>query len=585
MRHRAPFALPLLALCGLFACAQADAAVSLMRVGAGAGCDYRTDVLPDALQSAVDAVPTSIPAGDAYVIRVARNGNYVGKNVRVFDRSVTIEGGFDTCASASPGTANTEIDGTGAVTGPQVYIDGGNEQRREVALRGLTVKNSNGSGLFVRSANLRLDDVIITGNTATSGAGIRITGEWPGATLRMYGGSSLTNNTATTGGGGIHCSNQATLDLASDTAVIGNTAAGSGGGIYIHGCDATINSGGAGFAGLFLNISNNQAATGGGIAVSSSGTSVASNVVIGAGLSGSGPRPLIVNNTASGAGGGILALGQHVQVSLYDAIVAGNSVTAPAGYGGGVVATEGANVGVARTHARCAVEHCSRISGNSAAWGAAVAAIDGADVTVSGTRIEGNTAAQGGSAYLARRQNARLRSANNVIVGNTGASVVEISPASATAPRAASVLFLGDTLADNVDAVQVVAAHAEGQVAFGRSIVNASAAVPVATCSACVTQVTMHCNVFHSETNVAHRDGITSINANPGFVNAAAGNYRLHSAAWAIDWCPENTGFLPFDHEFSPRPVNSPLPDVSGPYDVGAYEWNANLFQDGFEDR
>lgn len=39
MSRRAPFYLPLLALCGLFACAQADAAVSLLRVGAGADCD------------------------------------------------------------------------------------------------------------------------------------------------------------------------------------------------------------------------------------------------------------------------------------------------------------------------------------------------------------------------------------------------------------------------------------------------------------------------------------------------------------------------------------------------------------------
>ena len=73
------FAVP----CILLSLPRAEAAVMLLRVGAGADCDYRTDSLPNALQSAINAVPTSISTGDAYVIRVARNGHYAGAKVEV----------------------------------------------------------------------------------------------------------------------------------------------------------------------------------------------------------------------------------------------------------------------------------------------------------------------------------------------------------------------------------------------------------------------------------------------------------------------------------------------------------------------
>ena len=94
----------------------------------------------------------------------------------------------------------------------------------------------------------------------------------------------------------------------------------------------------------------------------------------------------------------------------------------------------------------------------------------------------------------------------------------------------------------------------------------------------------MHCNVFHSQAGVStDYDTLTSFTATPGFVDAAAGNYRLRPDAWAIDRCPANGDFLPIDHAFSLRPVDSPLGDIAGPFDVGAHEWAPMLFADGFE--
>ncbi len=233
--------------------------------------------------------------------------------------------------------------------------------------------------------------------------------------------------------------------------------------------------------GLFFNISANTAVTGGGIAVSNAGS-----VVIGLDST-ADSHPLIINNTASNAGGGIHVEGEGTHVQLLNAIVAGNEVTGLSGVGGGVAASNGAFTSIARTRTRCpgaSGGHCSRISGNSAAFGGAVAVSTGAQAAVVSTRILSNTATQGGSTYLAVRADAELRSGNNVITDNTGPGVVAISPTSFTGPRRATVSFFGDTIADNPGATGVVAAHAEGLAGFGRSIVNAPAAVPVALCTA-----------------------------------------------------------------------------------------------------
>ena len=122
---------------------RAEAAVMLLRVGAGAGCDYRTDSLPNALQSAINAVPTSISTGDAYVIRVARNGHYAGAKVEVLNRTVIIEGGYATCSSATPGTNNTVIDAQSLLSGPVMRINGETAQRR-VSLRNITIQGGSG---------------------------------------------------------------------------------------------------------------------------------------------------------------------------------------------------------------------------------------------------------------------------------------------------------------------------------------------------------------------------------------------------------------------------------------------------------
>lgn len=571
------FAVP----CILLSLPRAEAAVMLLRVGAGADCDYRTDSLPNALQSAINAVPTSISTGDAYVIRVARNGHYAGAKVEVLNRTVIIEGGYATCSSATPGTNNTVIDAQSLLSGPVMRINGETAQRR-VSLRNITIQGGSGGtghGLLIHNADVELARVTVQENLgATYGAGIRIDGAGLGATLHLHANSSVASNEANQDGGGIHCSGGASLRLDADSSVIANIAESNGGGIAIQGCNASINSGASGLAGLFVSIGFNEANVGGGIAVLPGGRST---VFMGS-LEGSNndTRPLIINNTATSQGGGIYVSGSNSQLDIRNALIANND---GGSMGGGIMVRGGARVKMGRTSRRCEGTGCSRLIDNVAAWGGAIGVAD-AVAQVWMTRIEGNHADSGGSAYFALNNEAVLASESNVIVKNTGASTVEISPGSGAPPRVARVWLLADTIADNSGGGAVINANAEGHVTLGRTIVHAVPSLPVLLRAGPLSNAEMHCNVFHSQAGVSSDyDTLTSFTATPGFVDAAAGNYRLRPDAWAIDRCPANGDFLPIDHAFSVRPVDSPLGDIAGPFDVGAHEWTPMLFADGFE--
>lgn len=539
-------------------------------------------MLPNALQSAIDAVPTVISPGDSYVIRVARNGSYSGRNYSLFNRSLVIEGGYATCSSATPDSTNTEIDAAGAPSGRALDINGGTA-RRNIVLQRLTVKNSDGGGLEVRSADVRLERVTVSDNTALRGVGILVDGNGAGAIVRLQGGSIVTGNTATEGGGGgIYCNNGAELRLASASAVVSNTAATVGGGILLYGCDAVVNSGATGLGGLVVNIGFNKALAGGGIAAISDAASPPSRLRIGEGLGGGDPRPLVVGNDGGVGGGGILANGPQTTVSIRNATIGSNIAVA---LGGGVVAENGATVEIKRTLRRCIdAQECSRIVNNRADQGGAAWVGQDARLTVEGTRVEGNQATSGGSAYMVAGGVAYLKSRNNVIVGNTGASAVDITPPAGTGPLMAVVEFQGDTLADNTGGAAVINVNTGGSVLVAQTIVHAAPSLPVFQFPGSDPWIQMGCNVFHRTTVGYDYDEMSTVFTNPGFIDAAGGNYRLLPNAWAIDRCPDDLGFLHYDHDLNPRPVDSPLPDIHGPYDVGAYEWNQILFQDGFGD-
>ena len=71
----------------------------------------------------------------------------------------------------------------------------------------------------------------------------------------------------------------------------------------------------------------------------------------------------------------------------------------------------------------------------------------------------------------------------------------------------------------------------------------------------------------------------------PGFIDAALGDYRLRLDSPALDACSNSTSFNR-DVRDNPRGVDLPeIPDIGGPYDAGAFETQAGdrLFADGFD--
>jgi predicted outer membrane repeat protein len=556
--------------------APSRAAVFVGKVGDDAACGFRTSVLPNALQAAIEAVPTTVPGGDLYVIRVARTGSYVGTRVLIENRSLRVEGGFASCTSTSTDATNTTIDATGSAGGP-VRVRG-TTQREEVTLANLTLRGGtgvSGHGVSVRNANVTLDRVSLTANSALRGGGVDVEGDGLGARVTLVGATRVFSNTVTQEGGGINCARGAELEIESTAAVSSNDAF-QGGGIYLNGCSGYANSGAFGIGGLFVNIGFNSAEQGAGLfARSSLGPTV---FRIGFDLGPDDPAPLLISNEADVGGGAIFATGADTAITVADTLIDNNSAGS---VGGGIVANSEALVVVTRERRVCPRgDRCSSISNNSANSGGGALAQGGGVVVIRGTYVEGNSAAAG-SAVTVQGTNGLVELRNSVVaVNQDGASVLQVRDPSAAG--AARLLIDQTTVTRNLDAARVIDVNALGTVRVSHSIVNEIAAMPVFDLPAGYTPET-ECSMFHEIASAGAVDPLTVAFPTPGFVDAAGGNFRLRPTAEATDRCPAGAASDPDDFEGDVRPLDGPLGDLAGRYDVGFDEYNELFFAEGFE--
>lgn len=545
----------------------ARAAVFVALVGDDPACGYRTSVLPNALQSAIDAVPTTVPPGDFHVVHVARSGSYVGTRVLVEDRSLRIEGGYATCASALPGGTNTTIDATGAIGGP-VRVRGTTE-RETVYLAKLTLRGgsgSTGSGISIRNATVSLERVIPTGNSALRGGGIELEGTGLGATVVANGTTRVIANTATQEGGGISCTRGGLMQLASSTEVSGNAAATSGGGIFADGC--------AGYANV-LARSNSSAY--GGFLFTRSGLGP-TTLTLGLGLGPDDLTPALLTNEASVGGGAIFASGDDTVITIKDAVISGNRAGS---IGGGIVANTGAQVEMTRYRRLCARgDRCSALVDNSANYGGGALANFSGTIVFRRTFIEGNSAGGAGSAASVQGSDGFIGIRNSLVAGNAGPSVLQVRES--LSEGAARLVIDQSTIAGNLGATSVIRVNPLGTVRISHSIVNDIPTRPAFSLPAGYVPET-ECSMFHEIASAVSVDPLSFAFSTPGFADAANGNYRLRPTAEATDLCPAGTTSDPDDFEFDLRPVDAPLPNVGGPYDVGFDEYGERILSDGFE--
>lgn len=577
---RAALAASIFAL-ALAAPIQAHAAVALLTVGDDVDCDFRTSTSANALQDAIDAVPASVPPGDLYVIRVARSGDYLGTLLDASGRDFLMEGGYASCASVAADSTNTTIDADGANGVVLRVFNTGS--RRQLEFANLTLRGAAGNaakGLSIEGADVVLRRVTVEDNLGgVSGGGLIIDGDPPGASLQLVGGTAVVDNVATGNGGGLYCSRGARLELHSASAVAGNEAV-LGGGIYIDGCSGFINSGALGLAGLFVNVGNNSAGFGGGLYVDSG--SGPADIVIGEGLGRDDPRPVFLLNEATTQGGGIMAAGSDTRLTLRNALLVSNSSGST---GGGIQVRNGPQVVIERTLPRCGINgECSEILDNDAALGGAIAlAGEGTEVTVRGTRISGNSAFSDGSAVFNQAGQSSIRLESVLVVDNTGPTVIDASDPLSFTPRATTTTIVGSTIADNPGASVAIQLNDEGQATLQLSIVREAAGVDAFGYGTANPPDTL-CSLLHETASLdAPGPGVIAT-ANPGFVDAPGGDYRLQREANGVDRCGPEPGYPAVDLLLNPRPYDvANFPDIAGSYDVGAYEHDEGVFADGFE--
>jgi len=550
---------------------EADKAADLT---VGSGCTYAT------LSAAVAAAAS----GDRLLIE---GGVTFTENV-VVDRDLTLQGGYNGCASGS--AARTLVDGGGA--GPVMVIDAG--LNVHVESLNLTNGNTGSEGGGIRFAlgsgtgTLTLAHVDIYGNVGFWGGGL-----WVGEDAEVTGTDvDIYDNTASAYGGGVRLyAGRLTL---SDSNVYLNSAP-WGGGVC-----------GGAYDGFFPSLTllsyadvyDNQALTGeglgGGVYMSEGTVSLmdCSDIYYNEALTGGGAYLLtstltlagdcseLQANTSTGNGGGIYAQDSTINLDedaeLYDneagtggsgsgggayldnsdlwgdkALIYYNTA---AEYGGGVYASNGSLLDMDLGGYPCAGPRCSQLSYNTATsnYGGGVYASGDSEVDLRQIYVEHNTSTLGGGIYAFESP---VFAYNDLFACNSGGD-------SADGIR----LYTGASLtgADNT-----LAYNDAGCAATGKAIVLHEATLTLARSivwghSESISPIGQ--NVTGSDIQGGYA-GTGNLDVDPLFVDPAARNFRLQGSSPLVDACAEGQS-RDVDNQSRPVVVFRP----ATPYDMGADE-------------
>ena len=586
-----------IAVAGVLSSAAAHAAV--YRVGSGAGCTHAS------IQAAIDAAEATAADDDIFI----SGASYASQALAIENArgALALIGGYDTCRSATPTLgAHTLISGTGSQSTLRVTAS------PRVELLNLDIQNGHpagvGGGVRARGSDgvLRLFNTWVRGNQAPSGGGIAVENTDLQAApdryeLRLEGDSRALSNAATATGGGIHCQ-RATLSIRDASFVGQNTSGGAGGGIYAVDCRVRIGSRGLNGGGAVLWGNATAAGDGGGlflIGTLAEGDFYSVDPLVPARVVGNSAS---TSDAGQGRGGGI-ALGAGARMRVYDAVIAQNT----ADYGGAIALSGGigetramdfqmqaALDGAPAAAVRCAdPEACNLVRGNRARSssgaphaGAVAQLFTGntgtARARFTGTRMDGN---EGSSLAFLWNDGAELELDGGLVVGNraTGAliSTYPYDSRHTVTLRASTIADNG--LLGNFAVIDSAARCADIGGAIGvsvrRSIVRETGHALVndsAPQADCFTHVIA--NDFGSISPAPDR-----VVADPGFVDAAHGDYRLRDSSSALDFAPATPADATRDG--GARVVDlGGRTDLFGPQDAGAYEYAVDtIFVDGFD--
>lgn len=547
-----------------------------------------------------------LPAGNgAHRILLSSNQSYTA-TATLESRNVSIEGGYANCSMATPAAgAMTRIGPNAAANVALLTARNGAAGVFTVTLRDLEIRGPAPSGAVAAegSVDLIVEDSIIAdaGTLSLDGGGIRSDID---AFVFLRGSTAITGNRGNFGGG-VSCVDGQLSIQSSDVLISGNRANTAGGGVSLVRCNMFWDPDTASAAGGIL---GNRATIGGGLFMSD-----ARLAALGSGSNRYAPRRIIAN-TADFNGGGIVAQsdsqvllpqldassnfagvagvpsgqGNCGGIALFDSAMSLESFriegNAAQGFGGGACLFARASFRVGEPRG-CSNGACRSVSFNRA--GTVLAADAGAfwmgeDAALSlfATRVIGNTSALSSVIYSedSAPPNSRIEIVNSLIAGNTATTAFMIAYTGTT------MSMDWTTVADNPSGSTLLEGFGSNTLDLATSILVAAPGTTVLSAPPS-NALTTRCLLAHENASLAARGGNAMVGT-PGFIDAANGDYRLNGTSLAADNCDAVASQEPgVDISGNPRLADLPLPDIFGPWDLGAYETPVGdaVFASGFE--
>ncbi len=545
------------------ACAAAAPAWSaIYTVGAGVDCSAHT---------VANALLLAIVNPGADTIRIARDQTYTSQHVVVDNQSVTLEGGYDTCADATADPATpTVLSGLGGSANPVVAISNSSGATTTVDLLNLTVQQGEQGGLVISGdVQVEANYTSFDANNGVNGGGIAIDGAG-GAVLTLGLWSEVGSNHASGSGGGVYCTNGGRIRQWG--AIASNLADAMGGGLYLDGC--TLDA----YGGPFSLIQANHANLGGGI-YATGGAAVS--------LLGDGTFPIVVfENQATGDGGGLHLSGAATAATVHNSEVVGNSAT---GNGGGFSVSGGATLLMERDGSSCSRgARCSLLEFNACDWtarGGAIAVTTGGQADIRQTHVAFNGTDQFGGVAWVDGAGSALRLEGVTLYGNEP----ELNEQCVLNVENGAFLRLAyvSSAKNRVwPPATLVCVGANTDVELLSSVVVEIDGGPVLSPPGAGATAVVDCVITHESASLPPGATIVLVVTDPldVFVAPAFGNLHLRAGSPAIDYCDTQV-YPPVDADIDNEARGQDdlsLPNGLGPYDIGADE-RVPLFRDGFE--